>query len=61
MAKLGEGRSMAGWAAQIPGIDVACTVEVPYAVASGTTVAPDSAREFGGNLRRAIHLFFNRE
>lgn len=60
-ARLGEGRSMAGWAAQIPGIDLACTIEVPYAVASASTVTPDSAREFGRNLCRAIRLFLKRE
>ncbi len=60
-AKLGEGRSMADWAAQLPGIEVACTIEVPYAIASGTTVTPESAREFGGNLCHAIRLFLSKE
>ncbi len=55
-AKLGEGTSMADWAAGIPGIQIASTLEIPYANASGSIVAPDSARAFGRDLCRAIRL-----
>lgn len=56
-AKLGEGRSMADWAAGITGVRVASTMEIPYANASGTVVTPGTARALGRDLCRAIRQY----
>jgi hypothetical protein len=53
----GPGLSMSGWAAEIPGIQIATTLEVPYANASGTAVTPDSARVLGRDLARALSRY----
>lgn len=55
--KLGEGTSMARWAAGLPGVQVASSIEIPYANASGTVVTPDSARAFGRDLCAAIQRY----
>lgn len=49
-----HGKTMTRWAAEIPGIDFASTLEVPYANASGTAVTAESARVFGGTFAEAI-------
>ncbi len=56
-AKLAEGRAMADWAGSIPGIQVAATVEIPYANVAGAMITPDSARAFGQNLARAMRRY----
>lgn len=56
-AKLGEGKSLADWAAQIPGIEVASTMEIAYANDAGTPVTPEAARVFGRDLAKAIRRF----
>ena len=60
LAKLGEGKSMADWASEIPGVEVASTLEIAYANDAGTPVTPDSARAFGRDLARAIRRFLER-
>jgi hypothetical protein len=55
--KMGEGKSFAEWAAELPGVEVAATLEVAYANVHGTTVTPRTARAFGHDLARAIRLF----
>jgi hypothetical protein len=50
-------KSFGLWAAGLPGIAVAGTIEIPYANASGAEVNADSARAFGRDLARAIRRY----
>jgi hypothetical protein len=52
-----KGLSFAGWAATIPGVKLAWTIEFPYANASGKEVNADTARAFGRDLARALHAY----
>jgi hypothetical protein len=52
-----HGKSFGHWAAELPGINLASSVEVPYAKASGKPVTPESARAFGRDLARALRRF----
>lgn len=45
------------WARSLEGIQLATTIEIPYAVASGVEVTAESARELGHNLAKAIHAY----
>jgi hypothetical protein len=54
---LSEPRSFGRWAEALPGVQVATTVEIPYANAAGTPVTPDSARAFGRDLARAMRRY----
>lgn len=58
--KLGDGKSMPDWAADLPGLEVAATLEIPYADVTGIAVTPDSARAFGRNLARAIQRYLRK-
>jgi hypothetical protein len=49
--------SFGRWAARLPGIDVASTIEIPYANASGREVNAESARAFGRDLARALQTY----
>ncbi len=51
---LNEARSFGRWAALQPGIDLATTLETPYADAGGRSVTIESARALGGDLAAAI-------
>ncbi len=53
----GEGKSNGAWAGEIPDIDFASTVEIPYANASGVAVTAESARAFGRDLALAMQRF----
>ena len=50
-------KSFARWAAELPGIRVASTIETPYANAGGKEVTPDSARAFGRDIARAVRKY----
>lgn len=52
-----EGVSFSRWVAQIPGIQLASTIEIPYATAQGHDVTPHTARAFGRDLARALALY----
>ena len=52
-----DGLSFSRWAAGLPGIALAATIEIPYANASGCEVNPASARAFGHDLARAIRAY----
>ena len=54
---LAEPRSCARWAALLPGVLVAATIEIPYANVAGAPVTPDSARALGHDLARAIRRY----
>jgi hypothetical protein len=53
-------QASAGWAAALPGVTLASTLEIPYASAGGATVTPASARALGKDLARAIRLYLDR-
>ncbi len=55
-AAVGE-RSCANWAATLPGIHFATTLEVPYANAGGVAVTPHSARALGRDLAAALRCY----
>ncbi len=48
------GKPFSHWAADLPGVRVATTIEIAYANASGNTVTDDSARALGHDLARAL-------
>jgi hypothetical protein len=52
-----SGMSNSRWAAGLPGMMVATSIEIPYANAGGKVVTADSARAFGADLARAIRVF----
>ncbi len=54
---LAEPRTHSRWAALLPGIEVATTLEIPYARAGGRPVTVDSARALGRDLARAIRHY----
>jgi hypothetical protein len=51
------GRTGARWAASLPGVKLASTIELPYANASGQEVNAETARAFGRDLARAIRQY----
>lgn len=52
-----KGMSFARWAATLPGIHAASTIEISYANANGKEVNAESARALGRDLARAIRRF----
>jgi hypothetical protein len=57
----GVPRSFARWATTIPGLRIAATLELPYAVAGGREVNADSARAFGRTLAAAIRTYLRED
>ena len=53
------GTSGSRWAADLPGMKMASTVEIPYSNARGKQVTAESARAFGHDLARAIHRYLD--
>jgi len=51
------GRSFDRWAMELPGMDLAATIEIPYANVGEHTVTPDAVRAFGRDLARALRRF----
>lgn len=49
-----EGRPFSRWAAQLSGVKVASTIEIPYANVGSVTVTADRARAFGADVAQAI-------
>jgi hypothetical protein len=52
-------KSFGRWAAELPGVRVASTIEIPYANASGREVTPAAARAFGADLARALRRYLD--
>lgn len=50
----GKLKSFAQWAEELPGVQVAATLELPYATVRDQPVTPESARTFGADLARAL-------
>jgi hypothetical protein len=57
---VGPLKSCSRWLGEHPGIYMATTLEIPYANVLGSTVTPDSARQFGHDLARAIEAHFQK-
>ena len=51
------GKPFSHWAAELPGVRAATTIEVAYANAEGKTVTDDSARALGHDLARALRKY----
>ncbi|MDZ7616719.1 MAG: M14 family zinc carboxypeptidase [Patescibacteria group bacterium] len=58
---LAQPRSNSRWAALLPGIEVATTIELPYALAGGHPVTKESARVLGHDLARTIRRYLDRQ
>ncbi len=56
-----SGTSFAQWAAGIEGLCLAASFEIPYANAGGNAVTPDSARNFGHSLAKALRRYLEHE
>ncbi|MHC4742483.1 MAG: M14-type cytosolic carboxypeptidase [Planctomycetota bacterium] len=53
----GNHKSSSRWAAELNGILLATTIEIPYANAAGKEVNPESARAFGKDLAKALAAY----
>ena len=49
----------ATWVRMLPGVQVGSVLEMPYASAAADEVNQDSARAFGHDLARALHVYLN--
>ncbi len=49
--------SCSAWAANLPGIQIATTVEFPYANIHGIPTSIENSRQFGGDLAHAIRQY----
>ena len=54
-----QGMSCSRWAATLPGIRLATSIEIPYATASRQPVTADSARALGRDLAKAIRRYLD--
>ena len=52
-----EGKSFSRWAVDLKGIQIATSIEIPYANVRDQTVTADTARVFGCDLLRALYQF----
>lgn len=57
----GGARSFASWARTVPGVQVATTIELPYAMSSGQEVNAETARAFGRALAAALRTYLMTE
>jgi hypothetical protein len=55
------GKPFSHWAAELPGVRVATTIEVAYANAEGDIVTDQSARALGHDLARALRRYLQAE
>ncbi|PWU08685.1 MAG: peptidase M14 [Verrucomicrobia bacterium] len=55
-----QGTSAADWAASLPGVKMATSLEFPYANAGGREVNQQTARAFGQDLARAVREYVDR-
>ena len=51
------GKPFARWAAELPGVRAASTIEIPYANVDGQAVTDESARAFGRDLAKAVRKY----
>lgn len=55
-----QGRSFASWASNIPGIDLATTFEIPYAVHNESVMTAEKLRLFGRDLAFALFNYIKK-
>jgi len=58
-ATYGSLRSFAQWAEDLPGVQLATTLELPYASVQGRDLTPESSRAFGADVARALQSYLN--
>lgn len=51
------GKSCSRWAGELPQARLAAAIEMPYANAGGAEVTPDSCRELGRSLAKALQIY----
>jgi len=56
-ANLKGGKGCSRWTAELPGILIGTSIEIPYADASGAAVTAETARALGRDLARALYRF----
>ena len=57
-----QGRTVAKWASDnIKDIEIARTIEIPFAYANGKLVYPDKMRKFGHGMARALRAYIEGE
>jgi hypothetical protein len=54
---LAEPKMNSRWAATLPGVRIATTIELPYSDVRKTPMTPDAARAFGKDVARTIGLY----
>jgi hypothetical protein len=59
--KLAEPRSFARWAAEVPGVHMGTTIELPFADVRGVEVNATTARQFGRDLAAAFREYLATE
>lgn len=52
-----EGKCFARWAGEVKSVELASTIEIPYADAQGREVNAETARAFGRDLGRALVMY----
>jgi hypothetical protein len=52
-----QGKSFGRWAAEIPDIWMATSMEIPYAIIHGQPVTADAVRAFGRDIARALQRY----
>ena len=58
-ANYGTRKPFSHWAAELPGVRVATTIEVAYANADGKEVTDETARALGRDLARALRKYLS--
>ncbi|MDP7289638.1 MAG: peptidase M14 [Phycisphaerae bacterium] len=58
-ANFKAGKSCSRWASELKGIDLATTIEVPYANANKITITPKLARAFGAAIVEAMYKYLH--
>lgn len=56
-----EGKSFTKWASELPAVRLAAAMEMPYASAGGAEVTPESCRELGRSLAKALQTYWEAE
>ena len=56
-ANFSGGKSFSRWCAELPGMRLPTSFEIPYSVASGVAVTPAAARLFGHGVARGLAAF----
>lgn len=52
-----DGKCFPAWAREIPGVKLSTSFEIPYANSLGQEINVSSAREFGGDLAKAVYSY----